>query len=96
MNVLGLRKFKILNISLILSGLCEMASHVVIRQAVGFIYPAYKSLQAVMTEDNQVIVIVITIIITIIIITTIIITTIITTIIGTIKIIILPSPCRLL
>ena len=42
-----------------------MASHVVIRQAVGFIYPAYKSLQAVMTEDNQVIVIVITIIITI-------------------------------
>ena len=32
-----------------------MASHVVIRQAVGFIYPAYKSLQAVMTEDNQVI-----------------------------------------
>ena len=71
MNVLGLCKFKILNIS----GLCVMASHVVIRQAVGFIYPAYKSLQAVMTEDNQVIIIIIititiiTIIITIIIIT---------------------------
>ena len=32
-----------------------MASHVVVRQAVGFIYPAYKSLQAVMTEEDQVI-----------------------------------------
>merc|ERR1711990_614051 len=32
---------------------CAMASHVVIRQAVGFIYPAYKSLQAVMTEEDQ-------------------------------------------
>ena len=29
-----------------------MASHVVIRQAVGFVYPAYKSLHAVMTEDH--------------------------------------------
>ena len=40
---------------LISSGLCAMASHVVVRQAVGFIYPAYKSLQAVMTEEDQVI-----------------------------------------
>ena len=29
-----------------------MASHVVIRQAVGFVYPAYKTLHAVMTEDH--------------------------------------------
>ena len=32
-----------------------MASHVVIRQAVGFVYPAYKSLHAVMTEEDHVI-----------------------------------------
>ena len=30
-----------------------MSSAVVIRQAVGFVYPAYKSLQAVMTTEDQ-------------------------------------------
>merc|ERR1711879_311909 len=35
------------------TSLWKMASPVVIRQAVGFVYPAYKSLQAVMTEEDQ-------------------------------------------